>query len=55
VGLVSELGEDASGLAGGLVQQASLLHLGSDDLRQPLVARQPEDIIDMVLFVSSII
>ena len=26
-----------------------LVHLGTDDFRQALIARQPEDVVDMVL------
>jgi hypothetical protein len=48
VRLVTELGEEARGLARSLMQHVRLVHLSADDPAQALVASQTEDVSDMV-------
>ena len=46
--LIRKFSEHTRRLASGLMKDARLLHLGADDLAEPLVARQPEQVINGV-------
>ena len=45
---IGEAGKDARRLGCALMKGTSLLHLGADDLLQPLVARQAKQVIHLV-------
>ena len=53
LGAIAKLGEHARGLLGLLELLLGLVQLASNDLHQPGVARQPEDVIHGVLFAPS--